>query len=107
MAVTWSLLKMQVTGPSPELQSQNLHFKRRFLCMLQLENHHCRDIKLIHENNIKHPEGIFIQWLGLSTYTAVTQVQSLVGELRSHKLHGTANICILAEIIYNLTQNIT
>ena len=48
------LVKMQVTGPTPELQSQNLHFKRRFLCILQLENHQCQNLKLIHENDIKH-----------------------------------------------------
>ena len=30
------------------------------------------------------------QWLALGTFTAVAQVQSLVGELRSCKPHGTA-----------------
>ena len=29
-----------------------------------------------------------VQWLGLSTFTAVTWVQSLVGELRCHKPCG-------------------
>ena len=29
-----------------------------------------------------------VQWLRLSTFIVVTQVQSLVGGLRSHKLHG-------------------
>ena len=31
-----------------------------------------------------------VKWLGLSAFTAVAQVQSLVGELRSHKPHSTA-----------------
>ena len=34
---------------------------------------------------------LVVQWLGLGAFTAGTQVQSLVRELRSHKLHGTAN----------------
>ena len=32
------------------------------------------------------------QWLGLSAFNAAAQVQSLVGELRSHKLCGSARI---------------
>ena len=31
-----------------------------------------------------------IQWLGLSSFTAVAQVQSQIGELRSCKQHGAA-----------------
>ena len=31
-----------------------------------------------------------VQWLGLSAFTAMAQVQSLVGELRSHKTRGSA-----------------
>ena len=31
-----------------------------------------------------------VQWLGLSAFTAGAQVQSLVRELRSHKLPNTA-----------------
>ena len=31
-----------------------------------------------------------VQWLGLSAFTAVAQVQSLVGELRLRKRHGPA-----------------
>ena len=31
-----------------------------------------------------------VQWLGLGAFTDVAQVQSLVRELRSHKLRGTA-----------------
>ena len=31
-----------------------------------------------------------VQWLGLGALTAVAQVQSLVGELRSCKPHGVA-----------------
>ena len=30
-----------------------------------------------------------VQWLGLGAFTAVAQVQSLVEELRSRKLHST------------------
>ena len=29
-----------------------------------------------------------VQWLRLGVFTAMTRVQSLVGELRSHKLHS-------------------
>ena len=35
-------------------------------------------------------ESLAVQWLGLGAFTAVAQVQSLVGELRSCKLHGMA-----------------
>ena len=31
-----------------------------------------------------------VQWLGLRTFTAVSQFQSLVGELGSHRPQGTA-----------------
>ena len=31
-----------------------------------------------------------VQWLGLGTFTAAAWVQSLVGELKSCKLHGVA-----------------
>ena len=30
-------------------------------------------------------DSLAVQWLGLGTFTAVAQVQSLVGELRSRK----------------------
>ena len=36
--------------------------------------------------------SLVVQWLGLSAFTAAAQVQSLVGELRSHKLCGLARI---------------
>ena len=29
-----------------------------------------------------------VQWLGLGTFTARAEVQSLVGELKAHKSHG-------------------
>ena len=36
--------------------------------------------------------SLAVQWLGLGTFTAVARVQSLVGELRSHKpCHGPKN----------------
>ena len=35
-------------------------------------------------------EALAVQWLGHSVFTATALVQSLVGELRSHKLCGTA-----------------
>ena len=35
--------------------------------------------------------SLAVQWLGLSTFTAVGRVQSLIRELRSHKPCGTAN----------------
>ena len=34
--------------------------------------------------------SLVVQWLGLGSFTAVARVPSLVGELRSHKMHGTA-----------------
>ena len=36
--------------------------------------------------------SLVVQWLGFSAFTAVAQVQSLVGELRSHKLCGVGKI---------------
>ena len=39
---------------------------------------------------IKSRNSLAAQWLGLSTFSAVTQVSSLVRELRSHKQHGEA-----------------
>ena len=41
--------------------------------------------KLKHKGN-----SLAVQWLGLGAFTAVAQVQSLVGELRSCKPHGVA-----------------
>ena len=34
--------------------------------------------------------SLVVQWLGLSAFTAVARVQSLVGQLRSHKPSGEA-----------------
>ena len=34
--------------------------------------------------------SLAVKWLGLGIFTAVAWVQSLVGKLRSYKLHGTA-----------------
>ena len=34
--------------------------------------------------------SLAVQWLGLQAFTAGAQVQSLVGELRSHKPQGMA-----------------
>ena len=34
--------------------------------------------------------SLTVEWLALTAFAAVTQVQSLAGELRSHKLHSTA-----------------
>ena len=36
--------------------------------------------------------SLVVQWLELSALTATAQVQSLVGELRSHKLHHSPKI---------------
>ena len=36
--------------------------------------------------------SLVIQWLGLSAFTAVTQVQYLVRELRAHKTQGAAQM---------------
>ena len=40
----------------------------------------------------EHPKenSLVLQWLGLSAFTAQAWVQSLVRELRSCRLHGTA-----------------
>ena len=38
--------------------------------------------------------SLAVQWLGLCVFTAVAWVQSLVGELSSHKLHSAAKILI-------------
>ena len=37
-----------------------------------------------------HGISLVVQWLGLGAFTDVVQVQSLVRELRSHKLHSMA-----------------
>ena len=34
--------------------------------------------------------SLAVRWLGLHAFTAVARVQSLVGEIRSHKPQGTA-----------------
>jgi len=34
--------------------------------------------------------SLVVQWLGLTFFTAVAWIQSLVGELRSYKMHGMA-----------------
>ena len=34
--------------------------------------------------------SLAVQWLGLSAFTVVAHVQSLIGELRSHKLRSAA-----------------
>ena len=39
---------------------------------------------------MKFGNSLAVQWLGLGAFTAVTQVESLVWELRSCKPHGTA-----------------
>ena len=46
----------------------------------------------LHPDTLKVHWGnsLVVQWLRLGTFTAGALVQSLVGELRSHKLHGVA-----------------
>ena len=39
---------------------------------------------------LKIGNSLAVQWLGLSTFIAGAQVQSVVGELGSHKPHGAA-----------------
>ena len=47
--------------------------------------------KHVAPQKLKHKENcLAVQWLGLGAFTAGAQVQSLVGELRSHKLCGGA-----------------
>ena len=38
------------------------------------------------KNILNSASSLAVQWLGLCAFTAVSQFQSLVGELRSHKL---------------------
>ena len=38
------------------------------------------------KNILNSASSLAVQWLGLRAFTAVSQFQSLVGELRSHKL---------------------
>ena len=47
-------------------------------------------IVTFHYNKTVIRNSLVVQWLGLSSFTARAQDQSLVGELRSYKLHGTA-----------------
>ena len=39
---------------------------------------------------VRWVNSLVVQWLGVSVFTLVAQVQSLVGELRSHKPRGVA-----------------
>ena len=41
-------------------------------------------------NNDDSGNSLVVQWLGLHTLTAMGRVESLVGELRSHKPRGLA-----------------
>ena len=43
--------------------------------------------------------SLVVQWLGLSAFTAMAWVQSLVGELRSCKPHRVAKIYIYIYIL--------
>ena len=51
--------------------------------------------------NREFPGGL---WLGFGAFTAVTQVQSLVGKPSSHKLHGGAKKKKVTETITD-TEN--
>ena len=63
-----------------EKTSQN--FWRTFLISII-----CSDQKLINKINKIQGNPLAVQWLGLGAFTAVAKVQSLLGELRSHKPH--------------------
>ena len=71
------------------------------------------DLRTGRESSQKQTTGnsLAVQWLGLSTFTVESCVQSLVGELRAHMLHSAVrkkkkkqnqNICI---IIHSLNQS--
>ena len=47
-------------------------------------------IKKIFKKNAKTGNSLVVQWLGLHAFTAEGPGSILVGELRSHKLHGAA-----------------
>ena len=48
---------------------------------------HSRIVSLTKKISLRN--SLVVQWLGLSAFTPWAQVQSLVGELRSLKPHGT------------------
>ena len=56
----------------------------------------------------KVPGGVLlaVQWLGLSAFTAMAQVQSLVRELRSCKSHGMAKKKKKKKILKHLVQSL-
>ena len=74
------LVPFHVDGPS--LPHCCTHLTCLHLCSLQMPN--CL-LKIPILGN-----SLAVQWLGLSTFTAVARVQSVVRELRSHKLRGMA-----------------
>ena len=81
------------------------------LCLLFLQGLQSYWIRaLIHPNQVYLHLGssLAVQWLGLGAFTAVVWVQSLVRELRSCKLRGTAKkkkVCLhLNLIISAMTQ---
>lgn len=46
---------------------------------------------MLHLKILAFRDSLVRKWLGLWTFAAQVQVQPLVGELRSHKLHDTSN----------------
>ena len=47
---------------------------------------------------LKQGNSLAVQWLGLGAFTATVGVQSLVGELRSHKPPGVAKKKIISGV---------
>ena len=54
--------------------------------MLNIVNHQGN----ANQNHNESGNSLVVQWLGLSAFIAMAWVQSLFGELRSHKLHAAA-----------------
>ena len=71
---------------------------------------------MTHKENMRDGDALSVQWLGLGVYRWA-QVQPLVGEVRSHKLHCAVkkiknkqknmkqNKCILYFFKYQLTNS--
>ena len=74
------------------------------MALLPLRNRECSKSGSRAQRQVKFKAGggnsLAVQWLGLSTFTALAQVQSLVRELRSHKL-----LCVAKNKCINFKKN--
>ena len=85
----------------PILQMKELRL-REVKWLIQNHNHLVTKVNL---NLSRLGKSLAVQWLGLGAFTARALIRSLVGEVRSHKLHGTAKIIKKNPILKNNNNN--